>query len=163
MTSHATSDWLRAIRAYAAVTLGVNLIWEFAHLPLYTLWTVGSRGEKVFAAVHCTGGDLLIAIASLLGALVLVGDRDWPSRSFPRVAALTLAVGLAYTAFSEWLNIVVRGAWAYSDLMPVMRAFSFEFGLSPLLQWVVVPSLALAAARRGGTRVAAAEGNRSWT
>lgn len=41
----------------------------------------------------------------------------------------------------------VRGAWAYSDLMPVVRVFGFEVGLSPLAQWVVVPLAASGVAR----------------
>lgn len=148
VTSHMSSDWVRGLRAYLAVTLGANLVWEAAHLPLYTLWQTGTLGEKVFAVVHCTGGDLLIATASLVGALAVCGHRDWPRQRFRPVAALTLAAGLVYTSFSEWLNTVVRGAWSYSDLMPVVQVAGLELGLSPLLQWVVVPALALACARR---------------
>ena len=46
--------------------------------------------------------------------------------------------------YSEWLNINVRGSWAYSDLMPVVPVIGT--GLAPLLQWVIVPTLALWAA-----------------
>ena len=53
----------------------------------------------------------------------------------------TLAFGIGYTIYSEWLNVNVRGSWAYSDLMPVVPVI--ETGLAPLLQWVVVPTLAL--------------------
>jgi hypothetical protein len=63
-----------------------------------------------------------------------------------------LAFGLGYTVVSEWLNIVVRRSWAYSSLMPVVSLFGFGIGLSPLLQWIVVPTLALYAARRATTR-----------
>jgi hypothetical protein len=81
---------------------------------------------------------------------VLAGHRDWPARRFGVVGVLTLAFGLGYTTFSEWLNIVVRESWAYSELMPVMPVFGFEVGVSPLLQWLAVPALALYAARRAG-------------
>lgn len=36
------------------------------------------------------------------------------------VAVAAGAIGLGYTLFSEWLDIEVRGAWAYRDLMPVL-------------------------------------------
>lgn len=72
-------------------------------------------------------------------AVLLVGNGHWPIKRFWPVAAATLVLGLTYTAFSEWLNIVRRAAWAYSDLMPVISITHFEVGLSPLLQWVVVP------------------------
>ena len=37
--------------------------------------------------------------------------------------------------------MVVRRNWSYSDLMPVIP--SLGIGLSPVLQWVVIPALAL--------------------
>jgi hypothetical protein len=45
-------------------------------LPLYTIWTIGTIGEKLFAVVHC--GDVMIASLTLLAALVLAGSNDWP-------------------------------------------------------------------------------------
>ena len=64
------------------------------------------------------------------------------------MAALTIGFGAAYTVCSEWLNVVVRQTWAYSDLMPVVPVIGT--GLSPLLQWAAVPLLALHFARRAG-------------
>lgn len=139
-------DWPRALRVYLVTIALGDLAWEAAHLPLYTIWRTGTPGEKAFAVVHCTGGDLLIALACLALALVLAGKPAWPVRTHRRVAVLTTGFGVAYTVFSEWLNIVVREAWAYSDLMPVVPVI--DTGLSPLLQWVVVPWLALHLARR---------------
>ena len=139
---HGQLDWLAALRIYFSVIAIGNLVWETAHLPLYTLWNTGSTGEKIFAVVHCTGGDLLIAVAAIALALIMCGNRHWPTRRFWPVAAVTLVLGIAYTFFSEWLNIVVRKSWAYSDLMPVIDVFGFHVGLSPLLQWIVIPALA---------------------
>jgi hypothetical protein len=65
------------LRIYLGVIIAANLTWEFLHLPLYTTWTTGTLGEQVFAAVHRTGGDILIALASLSLALVLAGERGW--------------------------------------------------------------------------------------
>jgi hypothetical protein len=153
--------WLGSLRGYLAATAGASLVWEAVHLPLYTLWTTGTPGERAFAVLHCTAGDVLIALSVLVLALVLVGTRAWPEAGFRRVAALTVVFGLAYTVFSEWLNTAVRGAWAYSDLMPVVRLAGLEVGVSPLLQWVAVPALALACARRGAATVERCEEVRS--
>ena len=134
--------WLAAFRAYLLVLAGGNLLWEAGHLPLYTIWRTGTWRENIFAVVHCTGGDLLIGTASLMLALVLVGHAAWPEQRFAAVIALTMIFGLAYTVFSEWLNIVIRQSWAYSDYMPVLRVAGFDLGLSPIAQWLVVPLLA---------------------
>ncbi|PZX12466.1 hypothetical protein LX81_03570 [Palleronia aestuarii] len=129
---------LEALRRYFAVIIPANLVWEFAHMPLYTIWNDGSWGEIVFAALHCTGGDILIAMSALMLALMLTG-HGWPHVQPARRRVMILAVvfGLGYTLFSEWLNIVIRAAWAYSDLMPIIPVL--DAGLSPVLQWIVIP------------------------
>jgi hypothetical protein len=141
----AKARWLTALRRYLAIVTIGNLTWEFLHMPLYTLWETGTAGEIVFAAVHCTGGDILIALASLMAALLLVGNSDWPRHRFMPSAVLTIAFGFGYTIFSEWLNIEVRGTWAYSDLMPVLPWL--KTGLSPVAQWLVIPILAFRSIR----------------
>ncbi|MPZ10880.1 MAG: hypothetical protein GEU89_11825 [Kiloniellaceae bacterium] len=136
----AGGNWLSAVRRYVAVIAVGNLLWEFAQLPLYTLWHEGSPGEILFAVVHCTGGDLLIASSALLGALLLAGDRHWPRSRFRAVAAIAILGGLAYTVFSEWLNTEIRGSWAYTEAMPQLPLVGA--GISPLAQWIVVPLIA---------------------
>lgn len=135
----ASALWHAALRRYLGVVVLLDLLWEFAHLPLYEIWRTGSWSEVVFAALHCTGGDFLIALAALILALLLAGNSAWPVERFQPVAVVTILLGLTYTAFSEWLNIVIRAAWAYSDLMPVIPLLGFQVGLSPLLQWILVP------------------------
>jgi hypothetical protein len=142
-----SDGWLTALRRYiVAIGLG-NLVWEFAQLPLYTIWHRGSPGEILFAVFHCTGGDLLIAGSALIGALVVVGDRSWPYTRFGVVALITVLCGLAYTVFSEWLNTEIRGSWVYTDWMPTLPLIGA--GLAPFAQWLLVPPLALWWARRG--------------
>ena len=141
------SDWLRALRIYFCVILIGNLSWEVLQLPLYTIWTSGSPGERAFAVIHCTGGDLLIALSSLAASLLLCGTREWPNQGYLRVAGVTLVFRLAYADFSEWLNVSVRKSWAYSEWMPVIP-IAGGIGIAPLLQWVMVPTLAFWAVGR---------------
>jgi hypothetical protein len=136
----ARNSWLTVLRRYIAVMALGSLFWEFAHVPLYTIWETGTRGEIAFAAIHCTGGDILIALSALMLALFLFGTGRWPKVGYWRVALTTIAIGLGYTVFSEWLNIEVRQAWAYRDLMPVVPVINA--GLSPLAQWIVLPAIA---------------------
>lgn len=69
----APGTWLWAVRRYLAVVALGSVACEFAHMPLYTLWRTGTPGEIVFAALHCAGGDVLIATASLVLALRRLG------------------------------------------------------------------------------------------
>lgn len=134
--------WLGTLRTYLVISAFSHLIWETIQLPLYTIWSTATYGELAFAVLHCTGGDMLIALATLIASLFVTGGSDWPFKGYQRVAILAVFGGLAYTIFSEWLNIGVRGAWAYSDLMPTLPLIGT--GLSPLLQWALIPTAALA-------------------
>jgi hypothetical protein len=136
-------------RYLLAILIG-NLLWETAQIPLYTIWRDGSLDQIAFAIVHCSAGDLLIASTALLGALLVVGGKQWPRRRFSAVGSVAVAGGLAYTVFSEWLNTGIRGTWAYSVWMPKLPIIGT--GLAPLAQWIVVPTLALLWARRGVRR-----------
>lgn len=121
---------------YIGALAACDLVWELLHLPLYTLWQKASAGYLAFTALHCWIGDILIGAASR-GLSVVVVSRHWPSVGYVRVATITVLIGVAYTVFSEWLNIAVRGSWDYAPAMP--RIPPFGTGLSPLLQWIVVP------------------------
>jgi hypothetical protein len=141
MDKDTSTDWPRALRLYLGVSLMFHVVWEIFQLPLYTLWSTGTLKQQAFAVVHCTLGDAMIAGLSLLLALALFARATWPRESVTRVYLASLAFGVGYTIYSEWLNINVRGSWAYSDVMPVVPVLGT--GLAPLLQWFVVPTLAL--------------------
>lgn len=122
---------------------GLNLAWEIAQLPLYTLWHEGSPEFIAFAVAHCTLGDVMIGAAALALALIATRAAEVEHWRFVRIALVTALAGAAYTVFSEWVNTVTPQGWAYSDLMPVLPLFGAEIGLSPIAQWLILPLLAL--------------------
>lgn len=138
--------WIIVLRWYFPIVALANLAWETLHLPLYTVWSEATSEYLVFVVLHCTGGDVLIALCALMAALLLVAPATWPRDGFRRVATVATVAGVGYTIFSEWLNLVVRKSWQYSELMPVVPVF--DVGLSPLLQWILLPPAALWLARR---------------
>ncbi len=142
---NAAPHWLGALRVYLGTTAAAHLIWEVVQLPLYTIWRTGTPRGIAFAVFHCTAGDLIIATLSLIAALVCFGGSAWPRGRFIPVVAATLVIGIGYTVYSEWLNTTVRKTWAYSELMPTLPILGT--GLSPLLQWLIVPMIAFAAMR----------------
>ena len=144
--SIASTDWLRTVCVYLALSAGLHLAWEVIQLPFYTIWQTGSGGEIAFAVVHCTVGDLMIAALTLVIALVVFGRNAWPAARFTPVMTATLILGAGYTLYSEWINTVVRKSWAYSEFMPTLPGLGT--GVTPLLQWLIVPSIALIVADR---------------
>jgi len=133
---------------YVPLLGALNLLWEIAHLPLYTLWNEGSPGFIAFAVIHCTLGDVAIGTLALLVALIATRARALETWRWRQVALFLVIPAVGYTALSEWINTIARESWAYSALMPVVSLWGFEVGLSPLLQWIVVPSAAFWWARR---------------
>lgn len=145
--------WFREREAWTFIGMrylprlaALDLAWEVLQLPLYTIWRDGSPGGMAFAVFHCTLGDVLIGFCVLVLALVLAGEGAMARWRWWRIAALMLLLGPAYTIFSEWLNTTLL-RWAYSDLMPTLQFGGVEVGVSPLLQWLIVPPLALALGR----------------
>jgi hypothetical protein len=120
---------------WSALAFALNLAWEIAHVRLYTLWTSADGLSVASALFHCTLGDVAIALAMFALAVVMLGDKDWPiSRSWAG-GAIVVTGALAYTAWSEWYNVYRAGSWGYTANMPLV----FGIGLSPLLQWLVLP------------------------
>jgi uncharacterized membrane protein (UPF0136 family) len=139
-------NWSRPLSVYIAVSAVLHVLWELVQLPLYTIWTTGTSREIAFAVLHCTAGDLLIATLALIAALLAVGHRDWPHQRFVPVVVAAVVIGLSYTVYSEWLNTVVRKSWTYSPMMPTLPWLGT--GLSPFMQWLIVPAIAFASVRR---------------
>jgi hypothetical protein len=140
--SRALHDLFIAVAMYLAFSTGGHAIWEIVQLPLYTIWTEGSWGRNILALLHCTAGDVLIAAWSLLGALVLHGLRGWPQGRWLSVPALAIIIASTYTGYSEWRNVHVIGAWAYTSAMPTLSIAGYTIGLTPMLQWLAVPAVA---------------------
>lgn len=142
-----SANWISALRIYLSASTIGHLVWETLQLPLYTIWTAQFR-DQAFAVIHCTLGDLLIALSTLVPTLVAAANPAWPRDRFWRVATVTILLGIGYTIFSEWLNVTVRASWAYSEWIPVVSVFGLRIGLSPLIQWAIVPAAAFTITRK---------------
>lgn len=129
---------------YLGFSALAHLVWEALQLPLYTIWRDTPARGLAYAVLHCTAGDLLIAAGTLvLAMLVRRGDLRSPAH-YRNTAVLAIALGLAYTTGSEWYNTRITLNWGYADAMPTVGGI----GLGPLLQWLIVPSIAFGWTRR---------------
>jgi len=82
--------------------------------------------------LHCTGGDVLIALSSLGLAILVLRSWRWPADGFGLVLMAATLIGIAYSLFSEWWNVEWRRTWAYASSMP--RLPWAGTGVTPLLQ-----------------------------
>jgi hypothetical protein len=133
----------RTVPEWALWAIVLNFFWEVAQLRFYAFAPTVGRWERVWDVVHCTAGDGLIALVSYAAAALVTRAPDWPARRPKLGLTVVLCVGLAWTAWSEWQNVYVNGAWAYAASMPTILGI----GLLPMLQWLALPPLVLLAVR----------------
>jgi hypothetical protein len=133
---------------WTLLLFALNLAWEFAQLPLYSLGAYEGWPRSAYAVLHCTLGDAGIALGSYALAAALVGRVDWPMRRPAMGIAIAMSAALAYTVWAEWRNVYVVGNWAYAGSMPTIGGI----GVAPLLQWIALPLVALPLIRRAGRR-----------
>lgn len=128
---------------WAGLSFALHLAWESAHVRLYTIWDSADRPYIAWAVFHCTLGDVLIAVAGYGVAAFAARNADWPLfRPFLGTAAV-ISSTVAYTLWSEWYNVYRIGSWAYGASMLTIAGI----GLTPVLQWIAVPPIAVLALR----------------
>lgn len=138
--------WLRLARLgiWSVIAFVLNLTWEIFHVRFYTLWETVDGYQLAWSLIHCTLGDALIALVVFIVAGMVLKCSDWP-RTHPLAGGLLVVSGtMAYTAWSEWFNVYRLGSWGYTESMPLI----FGVGLSPLLQWLVLPPLMIIVFRK---------------
>lgn len=132
------------IGLWAALAFALNLAWEIAQARLYALWSEAESSAIAWALFHCTLGDVMIAVAIYALAGVALRRADWPA-THPLAGGVIAVIGaVAFTAWSEWYNVYRAGSWSYTASMPLI----FGIGLSPLLQWLILPPLLVLAYRK---------------
>jgi hypothetical protein len=101
-----TRAWLvRRPALYLIISAIGNLVWEAIQTPLYTIWRTGTWREIFVTVAHCTGGDVLIATATLLFVALSGSDGSdyFQMKTLPRGGA-----ELALHAFAHNLTRVIN-------------------------------------------------------
>lgn len=134
---------------YRLTWLGVtgfllNGNWEWLQTPFFRDSTM-SVNEIVWFRFHCTVGDVLILLACAGVVSLTRRSTSWLATPRLRDLAMLTTLGVAYTSVSELVNLA-RGAWAYSELMPLVPGT--RIGVVPLLQWLFLPALTVRMAAR---------------
>ena len=129
------------VGCYLGLMLVLNLAWELAQIPLYTLWVGGSPLSIAWAIVHCTGGDVMVAAIALAVGWIATGRKRMVKMLPTSTLIFVVSTGLLYTGFSEWRNTQVTHSWTYAAAMPLLPGT--PMGLTPLLQWLLLPTSTL--------------------
>lgn len=124
------------IIAIAVISFSFNFIWELAQGPLYKSFEYDWQHISFCALASIA--DMLMVLILLFGFSIMYKNVFWTSAmGISKILPLFL-IGSAGAIFGEIWH-TSRGDWAYADAMPM--APWIDVGLSPLLQFAVLPYL----------------------
>ena len=130
----------------AFFSFGLHFVWEFVQVPTYTGMAEMAHWEAIKLCLSATIGDVGFALTAFWTASLVVRSRDWILRPTRVPVAIFVAVGILLTIGFEYYYTNISLRWTYSELMPLVPPFGT--GLSPLLQWLVIPPLVVWLTRR---------------
>ena len=130
----------------AVISFLLHFVWEFVQVPTYSGMADMSHWEGTKLCLSATFGDVGFALTAFWITAIASRTRGWILCPAGWQIALFIAIGISLTVSFEYYYTQVSGRWNYSDLMPLVPPFGT--GLSPLLQWLVMPPLVIWFTRR---------------
>jgi hypothetical protein len=124
----------------------LNLPWEFAQVPLFVGMPEAGHWRAILVCGRATLGDVAIALVAFGAVALAARSRAWVLAPTARRLGGFVAVGVLITVVMERLATGAQGRWTYAEAMPVVPLLGV--GLSPLLQWIVLPPLVVWFVRR---------------
>ena len=144
MHNPATSSFIARVILWSALAFSLNLVWEISHVGLYTIWREADGLRIAWSVFHCTSGDVVIALAGFALAAIVLWRANWPTSRPWTGGVIVVISAITFTTWSEWYNVYRAGAWGYATSMPLI----FGIGLTPLLQWLILPPVIVVAYRK---------------
>jgi len=132
----------RRFVALGLVAFALHFTWEMAHAKWYATMNALPFWTATAWCARAALIDVLIGAAAYAVAALIARNVRWVRQPGALPLTFYLAIGIVVTvAIERWA--VAIGRWRYAATMPTIGGV----GLSPLLQWLVVPLLIAAAAR----------------
>lgn len=141
-----TSVWDTPELPVAYFSFALHFVWEFVQVPTYTGMAELPHWEAIKLCMSATFGDVGFALIAFWLASLAARRRDWILRPTRFPAAIFAAAGIVLTVGFEYYYTHISLRWTYSDLMPLVPPLGT--GLSPLLQWIVIPPIVIWLTRR---------------
>lgn len=136
----------------------LHFVWEFVQAPTYAGMVEMNHWDGIKLCMSATFGDVGFALTAFILTSIAARSRGWYDAPKTWQLLLFLSVGIALTVGFEYYYTNITLRWTYSELMPLVPPFGT--GLSPLLQWIIVPLLTLGITRRqiaGAEKIAMAK------
>lgn len=124
----------------------LHFVWEFVQAPTYAGMIEMNHWDGIKLCMSATFGDVGFALTAYVATSLFARSRDWVFAPSTAQLLIFLGVGVALTVGFEYYYTNISLRWTYSELMPLVPPLGT--GLSPLLQWLIIPLLVLWFIRR---------------
>lgn len=124
----------------------LHFVWEFIQAPTYAGMIEMNHWDGIKLCTAATFGDVGFALTAFIVTSISAGSRYWFATPTLWQVMLYIAVGVALTVSFEYYYTNISLRWTYSELMPLVPPFGT--GLSPLMQWIIIPLLTLGVTMR---------------
>ncbi|MEQ7154196.1 hypothetical protein [Brevundimonas aurifodinae] len=131
---------------FAVFAFLLNFPWEFLQTPLYVGMAEAPHWVATKVCAFATLGDAVIMVVAYWLAAVAARSRYWFLKPRQWPTTVFILAGIAITIVLELLATGPLDRWQYAAAMPVVPFLSV--GLTPLLQWLVLPPICLWFVRR---------------
>ena len=119
----------------------LHFVWEFVQAPTYAGMIELNHWDGIKLCMSATFGDVGFTLLAYGITTFFARSRSWVLRPTPKDILIFLSVGITLTVGFEYYYTNISLRWTYSELMPLVPPFGT--GLSPLLQWIILPILVL--------------------
>lgn len=134
---------MRRLIAILLSAYAMHFAWEMAHASLFAPMDRLPFWQATAWCARAAAWDVAISVAAYFAAALAVRRVLWIHHPTRWPYAIYFAVGLGITiALERWA--IAEGRWQYREAMPTI----VEIGLTPLLQWVVIPAVIVIIIRR---------------
>ncbi len=136
---------LRFISKLFLFSFLLNFVWEISQMGFYSTLGMGDISDyRNFVLIHwqvSLKDALMVALVYLMIGMIM-RNWEWPGR-FNFGWAILLVSLPAWQAIVEYYSVHIYGRWGYAESMPLISGI----GLLPILQMLILPSLAILLAR----------------
>ena len=123
----------------AAFAFLLNYPWEILQMPLFEGAATAALSPTIVMCSLAALGDAVIMTIAYRSTALVVRSGDWVLAPRRKAVAIFLAIGLIVTLAIEFVAVRVPWGWAYAASMP--RLPLFGAGLTPVLQWLLLPPI----------------------
>jgi hypothetical protein len=137
----ATGRLVSTLAAFAGFSFLLHFAWEMLQSSFYADLPDSPHAQAVWICTRAALGDAAMALGAYASAALVQRQPWWILQ--PRSHGWTgyLLTGVALTLVLEHLATGALGRWSYGPRMLTLPGL--HIGLAPLLQWLLIPPLAV--------------------